>query len=240
MFGGFIITIHSKERNNVSIKWASFRLQYWFCLPLFFLGIIWNKEGNIHVILGRGPIFSSDVYASTRYCVRSLRGPAYCMDAIGLYSNKQLGYVGHKAHAEADSTVSVQRIKSFQDTSCSLCMCCTADKWIGRKLGTSGKPLDLQHLCTQSCSVCVLKIGSFKAHLYCAAFIKLIRVPTVMFWPALQVPNSLFQTIILSDKVFIFSLFVCLLVCFFSPPWKYIWEIQSNGSPTSGESGTKG
>ena len=137
------------------------------------------------MILGRGPIYSSEIYASTRDCVRSLRGPTYCMDAMGLYTNKQLGYVGHKARAEADSTMSVRRIKSFQDTSRSLYMCCTVDKWIGRKLGTSGKPLDLQHLCMQCCSVCVLKIGAFKEHLYSASFIKLIRVSTVMFWPAL-------------------------------------------------------
>lgn len=99
-------------------------------------------------------------------------------------------------------------------------------------------PLDLQHLCTQSCSVCVLKIGVFKAHLYCASFIKLIKVSIVMFWPAPQVPNSPFQTITLSEQSLQF-LFVCFLVCFFSSPWKCVWEIQSNGSPTSGESGTK-
>lgn len=159
---------------------------------------------------------------------------------MGLYSDKQLGYVGHKAHAEADGTMSIQRIKSFQDTSCSPCMCCNVDKWIGRKLGTCGKPLDLQHLCMQSYSVSVLKIGAFKVHLYCASFIKLIKVSTVMFWPELQVPNSLFQTITLSEQSLHLLLLVFMLACFFSPPCKYVWEIHSNGSPTSGESGTKG
>lgn len=142
-----------------------------------------------------------------------------------MYSDKQLGYVGHKAHAEADSTMysiqctvySIQRIKGFQDTSRSPCMCCTVDKWIGRKLGTCGKPLDLQHLCTQSYSVRVLKIGAFKVHLYCASFIKLIKVSTVMFWPERQVPNSLFQTITLSEQSLHFLLFVFMFVCFFFP-----------------------
>lgn len=180
------------ERDNVSLEWLSFRFQCCFCLPLFILGIFWNKKGNIHVILGRGPIFSSDTYASTRDCVRSVRDPTYCMDAMGLCFDKQLGYVGHKVHEEADSTMSVQRIKSFQDTSHSLCLCCTVDKWIGRKLDTSGKLLHVQHLHTQSCSVCVLKIGAFKEHLYFARFIKLISLSTVMFWPSLRVPTSLF------------------------------------------------
>lgn len=38
------------------------------------------EKGNIHVILGRVPTFSSDVYAPIREYVRSLRGPTYCID----------------------------------------------------------------------------------------------------------------------------------------------------------------
>lgn len=128
-----------------------------------------------------------------------------------------MGTVGHETHEtqeEADNAMSVQRIKSFQEATHSLCRHCTVDKWIGRKLGTSVKPLVLQHLCVQSCSVCLLKIGAFKVHLHCASFIKLIRVSTVMFWPALQVSNSQFKTITLPEQSLHF-LFVYLFACLF-------------------------
>lgn len=65
----------------------------------------------------------------------------------------------------------------------------------------------------QSFSVCLLKIGAFKVHLYCASFIKLIRVSTVVFWPALQVSNSQFKTITLSEQSL--HSFVCVFVCLF-------------------------
>lgn len=110
--------------------------------------------------------------------------------------------------------MSVQRIKSFQDTSHSLCMCHTVDTRISRKLDTSGKLLHVQHLSTQSCSVCVLKTGAFKEHLYFARFIKLISLSTVMFWPPLQVPTSLFWTITLSEQSLHFCLFVCFYIYF--------------------------
>lgn len=167
------------------------------------------------MILRKSPIFSSEIYDSIRDCV-GLRVPAYCMDAVGLYSNKQLDYVCHMAHAEADSTMSAQRLKSFQDTACSPCMCYT----VNGKLGASGKPLDLQHLHTQSCSVCVLKASCFKAHLHCVSFIKLTRISTGTFCQCSRYLIVCSKQYRVRTKSSVLGCFC--LICFFYPSSKYV------------------